>query len=699
MRFLSMLLLLASATPAERREAPGGPGIGPHWANGNKQGVGTSADGASRVWFTLGDGVLQEVYYPSVDTAEVREVSLLVQDGTGVEEEASATEHHVRLLDPKALVYEQVNTSRKGRYRLHKVTIADPARDAVLIRLRLEALAPGPFRVFVRFEPAIGNRARDESGSADLGSLAASKPNLAAALASDPGFLQTNIGFLGRSDGLGELRRGEALPSYGRARGGSVGGVGELRLDAQGEATLALGFGATEEAARETVRASLAVPFEEARAAYEAGWARYLAPLRRAPEPFADAVSEAAVVLKAHEDKTRRGAYVASLTIPWGDRTDARDGGVGGYHLVWARDLYHVATALLALGDRDGAGRALDYLFAVQERPDGSFPQNSWLDGRPYWPSLQLDEVALPIVLAHLLGRDDPGTYRAKILPAASFLARRGPRTPQERWEEQAGYSPASIAAEIAGLLCAAEIAEKNDDRAAAGRFRSLADSWAEHVEGWCATRTGPLAKGSYLLRISRDGTPDAGTRVALQNRAGTFDERSIVDASFLELVRLGIRDPKDPLIVASLAVVDKVLRVATPRGPAFYRYNHDAYGEKADGTGYDGTGIGRLWPLLTGERGEYALAAGEDPLPFLQALVAFGNEGGMLPEQVWDREASPRRHLRFGEGTGSATPLAWSAAELVRLALEVADGRVAVPAAVRNHFRERKAPALTSSP
>ena len=695
MRFLpSLLALLAlgAAPPPRGADAPGRPGDGPHWTNGNKQGVGTSAGPESRVWFTLGDGVLEEVYYPTVDSANVRQIGILVQDGAALEDESEETEHHVRLMSPTALSYEQVNTSPKGRYRIRKVTITDPKRDSVLVRLRFEPLEGGPFRVFVRFDPAIGNSGGNDSGEADSESLVAWKAHLAAALSARPGFVGTNIGFLGRSDGAAELRRGGALPAYSHARSGNVAGTAELRLDSQGEATLALGFAETPERAKGVAKESLGAPFEETRAAYEAGWARALAPLRRGPAPFEDAVMQAAMVLKAHEDKTHRGAFVASLTIPWGDRADARQGTIGGYHLVWSRDLYHVATALLALGDRDGASRALDYLLGVQERPDGSFPQNTWLDGRAYWPSLQLDEVAYPIILAHLLGREDGETYRAKIRPAASLLARLGPKTPQERWEEQEGYSPATIAAEIAGLLCAASIADRNGDVDSAARFRSLADSWADHLEGWCATRTGPLDPGSYLLRISRDGRPDEGVRVALRNGGGTYDERSIVDASFLELVRLGIRGARDPLILRSLAVVDRTLRVATPKGPAFYRYNHDGYGEKADGAGYDGTGIGRLWPLLTGERGEYALAAGDDPLPFLRALVAFENEGGMVPEQVWDRTGSPSAHLRFGEGTGSATPLAWGAAELVRLAFEVGDGIVAVPEAVRSHFRERAA-------
>jgi len=396
------------------------------------------------------------------------------------------------------------------------------------------------------------------------------------------------------------------------------------------------------------------------------------------------------MLLKAHEDKVYPGAMIASLTVPWGDDADASEKGVGGYHLVWSRDLYHVATAFLALGDRAAAERALDYLFRVQQKPDGSLPQNTWLDGRPYWPSLQHDEVAYPLVLAHELGRTDAETYRRHVKPAADFILKTGPATPQERWEEEGGYSPSTIAAEIAGLVAAAAIADKNGDAESAARYRATADEWNARLESWTTTRTGPHSPDPYFIRIAQDGRPDSGLLLEINNGGGTYDERRIVDAGFLELVRFGIRPPSDPMIVRSLEIVDKVIRVETPYGPGFYRYNHDGYGEKADGRGYDGTGVGRLWPLLTGERGEYELAAGRDARPYLQTLLRFANEGGMLPEQVWDRPESLAPHLRFGQGTGSATPLAWSCAQLIRLARSIEEGRVIeTPEVVRRHFQK----------
>ena len=140
----------------------------------------------------------------------------------------------------------------------------------------------------------------------------------------------------------------------------------------------------------------------------------------------------------------------------------------------------------------------------------------------------------------------------------------------------------------------------------------------------------------------------------------------------FLELVRLGLRAANDPLIVKSLQVIDATIKRSTPSGPAWYRYNHDAYGERADGLPYDArAGIGRLWTLLTGERGEYELAAGrvQNAQLLLKTMSGFANDGLMIPEQVWDRG-------KIGTGTGSATPLAWSMAQFIRLAMNLSRKR-----------------------
>jgi glucoamylase len=500
------------------------------------------------------------------------------------------------------------------------------------------------------------------------------------------------------NDGVADVRaRGQITQRFNRAVDGNVAALAEVRqqpADAAQEFVVAIGFGSSAEGAIAETRATLAQPVAHILDDYSAGWRRYLSTLEPVDPAYMDEYAMSAMVLRAHEDKTFRGAVIASMTIPWGNEVDAGEGTIGGYHLVWARDLYEVATAFMAMGDRKAAERALDYLFGIQQKADGSFPQNSWLDGRPYWGSLQLDEVSYPIVLAEQLGRTDSETYREHIRPAAEFVVANGPSTPQERWEEEMGYSPSTMAAELAGLVCAAAIAERNHDNEAATRYRKTADAWLQQLDGWTATRTGPVAREPYYIRTAQHGKPDSGEPIEINNGGGTWDERAIVDAGFLELVRLGIRTPNYPLIPASLAIIDRTIKVETPKGPGWYRYNHDGYGERADGHGWpvDLSGVGRLWPLLTGERGEYELAHGGNARPLLDALQKFANAGGMLPEQVWDRPDSPLPHLRFGEGTGSATPLAWTHAQFIRLALGVKHGRVIeTPEVVREYFAGRR--------
>jgi glucoamylase len=300
-----------------------------------------------------------------------------------------------------------------------------------------------------------------------------------------------------------------------------------------------------------------------------------------------------------------------------------------------------------------------------------------------------MDEVSYPNILAWQLGRTDEETFKKHIKPAAEFVIGHGPATPQERWEEKGGYSPSTIAAEIAGLICAADIARMNGDEPARARWTEVADDWAKKLPQWTVTHTGKYGD-EYYIRIAQKGEPDLGGPIDTSNGGGMWDEREIVDAGFLELVRLGIVPPQDPLITKSLEVIDKVIKVDTPNGPGWYRYNHDGYGEKSDGKGWDGTGIGRLWVFFAGERGEYELASGHDAHVYLDTMQKMANAGGMLAEQVWDRTESPKPWLEIGQGTGSATPLAWTNAQFIRLAIALHDGKLPeLPAVVRAHFQE----------
>ena len=583
-----------------------------YWPTAAKNGFGTSNTLASKVWFTLADGGMTEVFYPTIDTPNVQSLQFLIITGKQTENEAEDTVHRLELPNPASLTFRQINRARNGGYTITKTYITDPQRSSVLIHVDFTTEINA--QLFINYVPL-----------------------------NDKSVLTSNCG----------------LPTLQRK-----------------QCTLALGFGETIAKATATARASLARGFAAITREYEVGWQKYVAKLPRVVKHQRQ-FNMASMVLKGLEDKTFRGAVIASPSTPWGGGQRPNQPPVTGYHAVWARDLYHVATAFDAIGDRATANRLLDYLLRVQQKLDGSFPQNSWVDGRPIGRGVQMDQVALPLVLAYQLQRNERSLWLRHIKPAADFIVRNGPRTDQDRWEEKSGYSPATIAAQIAGLVCAAEIARANNDAAPAKRYLDTADNWVRNVEKWTVTKADSAS--GYYLRITANDDPNDGAKMEINSSSQVVDESKIVDAGFLELVRLGIKAPRDPLIVESLKLIDQLIKVKTPVGDAWYRYNHDAYGETPDGGKYDGrNGVGRLWPLLTGERGEYELAAGDiaSARRRLDALAGFANDGLMIPEQVWDREESPVPALQFGKGTGSATPLAWSMAQFIRLAMSIENGR-----------------------
>ncbi|HYE14092.1 MAG TPA: glucan 1,4-alpha-glucosidase, partial [Pyrinomonadaceae bacterium] len=717
---LSLILLLPFAAPTRTQTqgqgnnlAPGAPGRDAQWPSAGKEAVGTSNTLESKVWFTLRGGVMDEVYYPTVDIAnsQVLQFFLATEGGSKVETEAEGTTHRIEVLDPQALTFRQVNTAKSGAWAITKTYVTDPERSSVLMDVDFRWTAPGPCRcaLYLYYDPSLNNSGMHDSAWTDGDWLVASDADKASALTASVGLRDETNGYLGTSDGLTRLRAGRLTP-FARAADGNVVQVARVNLPViaarrRERFNVILSFGREPAEAVRNGQATLRKGFEAARAEYEQGWREYVGSLRRVEPKYQRQFEMAAMVLKAHEDKTYRGAMIASLSVPWGGGASANEPVVGGYHLVWSRDLYQVATAFHALGDKASADRALDYLFRIQQKPDGSFPQNSWLDGRPFWGSLQLDEVAYPLVLAWQLGRTDNETWVKHVRPAADFIVKTGPWTPQERWEEESGYSPSTIAAEIAGLVCAAEIARRNGDDASAAIYTAAADDWARNVEAWTATTTGPYGDRNYYLRVTENDDPNDGEPRELNNGAGTFDEREVVDAGFLELVRLGIKPPQDPLVAKSLAVVDRLIRVETPNGASFYRYNHDGYGEMDDGRpwNWDGkyTGKGRLWALLAGERGQYELARGQrgDAARRLDAMLGFANAGLMIPEQVWDKTESPRPDLKFGEGTGSATPLAWSMAQFIRLAANLQEGRnLDTPDIVEARYVKRPIPARANA-
>ncbi|HET9711588.1 MAG TPA: glycoside hydrolase family 15 protein, partial [Pyrinomonadaceae bacterium] len=520
------LILIASRTVMAQ-------GVDAHWPTAAKNGFGTSTSLTSKVWFTLANGVMTEVFFPTLDVPNVQTLQLQVAIGGKVETELEDTLHRV---EPalNALTFRQINNAKSGQYTITKTYITDPRRNTVLIDVDFDSRAHVQLSVY--YDPSLNNSGMHDSAWSEGDALLAVDGNKASALIPSCGFAEVT----------------------GIAKGNVV-QIGQLKGK---QCTLALGFGETAAQAATAARLSLARGFEATRREYEAGWRSYVSRLPRIANHQRQ-FNMAAMVLKGLEDKTFRGASIASPSTPWGGGPNANEPTVSGYHGVWARDLYHVATAFDAMGDRATALRLLDYLFRVQQKRDGSFPQNSWVDGRPIGGGLQMDQVSLPLVLAYQLARNDKTTWTKHIKPAADFIVRRGPRTDQDRWEEKPGYSPATIAAQIAGLVCAAEIASINGDKSSAKKYLDTADNWAENVEKWTATGTGHRARG-YYLRITDDDDPNDGAKMEINSSSLVVDERKILDAGFLELVRLGVKDPRDELIVESLKLIDQMIGVET---------------------------------------------------------------------------------------------------------------------------------------
>ena len=673
------MLILAATCPAlfgqTTNLAPGGPGNDAHWASAAKNGFGTANSVRSTIWFTLNAGVLTEVFYPTLDVPNVQTLSFVLCTAGQCFDEREM-DHRLVVLDDHALLFQQRNIAPHSTLTISKTYATDPNTPTLLIDVQVNGAAQ-PFDTYVVFDPSLNNSGMHDTGWSTPEALLALDASVCSAVIASGGFSETSNGFLGTSDGLAELKsRGRLVQRYSRAERGNV--VQLAKLNQSSTFTVALSFGKTPQEATANANASLRRGFAEIQRAYRAGWHNYVRSLQRVPARYQRQFNTSVMVLKALEDKKFRGAMIASPSSPWGGGPNANEPTTTGYHAVWSRDLYHVATAFLAAGDPASAHRALNYLFRVQQRSDGSFPQNSRVDGREIGSALQMDQVALPLILAYQLRRVDPQTWRRHLKPAADFILRKGPATEQERWEEEKGYSPSTIASEIAALVCAAHIARINRDVHSSNSYLEKADEWARRIDDWTFTKTGPHGEKHYYLRISEDDDPNDGAQININSGGGDFDERAIVDTGFLELVRLGIKAANDPLILKSLNVIDRLIKVDTPYGAAWYRYNHDAYGEREDGASYDGrTGRGRLWTLLTGERGQYELARGdrEGAIRRLESLMAFANEGRMIPEQIWDREVT-HHGLRLGEGTGSATPLAWSMAQFIRLAVNIRVGR-----------------------
>jgi len=702
------------------RYAPGWPGIPPRWTSSAKSGAGTALNQHSRVWFTTSHGILDEIYYPRVDQACTRDLGLIITDGKSF---FSEEKRHCKFencpLMPGVPVFELTNTDLQRRYQIVKEVLTDPYRNVVLQKIRFVPLRGtlADYHLYALLYPHLANRGADNTGwlgdYKGVPMLYAEREGCALAFACSTPWKAMSVGFVGASDGWQDLSKNFQMTSdYTRAENGNVALTGEIDLAAcGGEFVLAVGFGGIWSEAGQQVRSSLLESYADLRSHYVMQWEKWqqsLLPLDQALRER-DLYRASVAVLRTHESKDFLGGVIASLSIPWGFNKGDED--LGGYHLVWPRDLVETAIGFLAAGAEGDAVRVLHYLESTQEE-DGHWAQNLWLDGRPYWNGLQMDEAAFPILLVDCLRRGCPSTlgdikrWWNLVRRAAGFLVRNGPVTQQDRWEEDAGYSPFTLAVEVCGLLTAADLADAVGETAMATYLRETADSWNENIERWTYVTGTDLARQigveGYYVRIAPPendcaSSPSEGF-VPIKNRPAGENQASathLISPDSLALVRFGLRAPDDPRILNTIKVIDALLRVKLPQGPCWYRYNGDGYGEHEDGSPFDGTGIGRPWPLLAGERAHYELAAGRvQAAEELLRVMEFSTEGGrLIPEQVWDAVDIPTRELFVGKPSGSACPLVWAHSEYIKLRRSLRDGKIfdQPPQAVKRYIGEKK--------
>ena len=684
--------------------APGWPGIPPRWTSAAKSGIGTALNLHSRVWFTLSHGILNEVYFPRVDQACTRDLGLIVTDGKSYfsEEKRHCTFENVAI-EPGVPVYELKNTEAQGRYRIEKEVFADPYRNVVLQKIRFVPLQGklSDYRLYALLAPHLGNFGTGNTGWVGdykgVPLLYAQRNECSLSLGCSTPWLNRSVGFAGTSDSWQDLSQNFQLTkTYNRAENGNIALTGEIDLQAcGGEFVLALGFGGIWSEAGQQVRSSLFESYSALRTQYVRHWKNWQDGLMKLdkPERERDLYRASLVVLRVHESKDFLGGVIASLSIPWGFNKGDED--LGGYHLIWPRDLVETALGFLAAGAQSDAVRVLHYLESTQEA-DGHWSQNMWIDGRPYWGGLQMDEAAFPILLVDALHRyataalGDLKRWWPLVKNACGFLVKNGPVTQQDRWEEDAGYSPFTLAVEISALLAGADIADLVGEKSIAAFLREVADTWNENIERWTYASGSDLARqlkvDGYYVRIAPPDSDGASSPlegfVPIKNRPPGQSEESathLISPDALALVRFGLRAPDDPRILNTIQVIDALLKIQLPQGPCWYRYNDDGYGEHADGSPFDGTGIGRPWPLLAGERAHYELAAGRpDKAEELMHVMEYSTENSrLIPEQVWDTVDVPSLELLAGKPTGSACPLVWAHSEYIKLRRSLHDGKI----------------------
>jgi len=758
--------------------APGAPGAASHWSYAGKTGIGTSyeqyTDGKyqdtgstgkiSKVWFSLAQGVLTETMFGLIHEAQIQEAQFYIKGDGFLHQEKTDTISHIDYLDkdaqdrPLSLAYKIINRDKQGRYEIEKHFFTDPDTNSLMMKVYFRSFADN-VTPYLYINPNMANTGPGDKAWSENNSWFAADGNTHLTIKTDAPVSKSTVGFEGVSDGLQDLTTaGKLVHSY-TSTGDTTGNVAmtlqlpTLKKGETREWQFVLGFGNSKAESLAAATQTLNTGYQKVLANFNGtgdaiGWEDYIASLPQLEKLSATATDggkllyTSALVLKAQEDKTYAGGVIASLSNPWGDSASA-DKAQTGYKAVWPRDFYQVTMAMLALGDTVTPKVAFEYLEHVQTSDKtpgysgtpGWFLQKTHVDGETEWVGVQLDQTAMPIMLGWRLWKEgvmsdaEMLTWYTKMLkPAANFLADGGtvnidwlknvvitpPKTIQERWEEQPGYSPSTTAAIITGLIAASDIAKLANDNASAKKYLAAADKYSAGLEKNLYTTNGMLNKapsdGHYYLRISANENPNDHGLLEDRNGQTNVNESEVVDGGFLELVRYGVRSPLNKEIQNTLPEMDDTslpdpvrvkyeFRVAgsEQKLPGWRRYGMDGYGEDTiAGRGYNATGKniaegrGRVWPIFSGERGHYELAKAKTAgklddknltalrNTYIKAMEFFANEGYMIPEQVWDDVGNnDTYHYAAGQGTNSATPLAWSHAEYVKLLRSYSDKKV----------------------
>ncbi|HYJ63375.1 MAG TPA: glycoside hydrolase family 15 protein [Parafilimonas sp.] len=680
----------------QRKDAPGAPGVKANWTSAAKDGVGKALSANSSVSFTIGDGILNEIYYPREDVACVKDMEFIVTDGENFfSEEKRNTQHRIKTVKPGVPLYQIVNTCIDKKYQIKKEILCDPFRQTVLQNITFtKAKNVKNLNLYALLSPHLNDKGDNNSGwigeYKGVQMLFAKSDGLFLAMACSAKWLKRSVGFACVSDGWTDLHQHKKMEwQYTHADNGNITLTAEIDISSTNNFLLAISFGTNPDEAANHAVASMLDGFESAKKFYIKSWQVWLKELHNLKGKI---LKESASVLRVNEAKSFPGGIIASSSTPWGEIKG--DDENAGYHVIWPRDLVESAGGFLALKTHDDVLRVLNYLISTQES-DGSWLQNMWLEGTPHWQGIQLDQTALPLLLIDkcrtfkIFDKERMRRYWPAVKNAISYLIINGPYTQEDRWERNKGYTAFTLAAEIAALLAAAGIAEENNEKDLATYCRETADCWSDNIENWIYATGTSLAKkynvDGYYIRINpyidvpAEQLKDKYIHIANRDKEdGRMLVNEVICVDALALVRFGLRAPDDEKILNTIKLIDATLKVETPFGSCWHRYTKDGYGEDEHGNPYDGKGIGRAWPLLTGERAHYEIAAGNfnEAKKLMRAMEAFANNG-LLPEQIWDTDDIPDKKLFFGRPSGSAMPLTWAHAEYIKLCASVKEKKV----------------------